>query len=167
MRSVFSSGQHARSLALGGMIAAVYVVLTLFASGFGLASGAIQVRFSEAMCLLPCLTSAAVPGLAVGCLLANLITGCPIWDILFGTLATLLGAIGSRFLRRHPVLRCLPPVLANALIIPPVLIYAYGVPQGFWFLTCTVAIGEILSAGVLGTLLLRLLEKNKQAFRSE
>lgn len=164
MRSKFSSGPQARSVALGGMIAAVYVVLTLVASGFGLASGAIQVRFSEALCLLPCLTPAAVPGLAIGCLLANLVTGSPIWDILFGTLATLLGAIGSRLLRRRSVLRCLPPVLANALIIPPVLIYAYGVPQGFLFLTVTIAIGEILSAGVLGSLLLRLLEKNKKAF---
>ena len=82
-----------REIANGGMIAALYVVLTFVAQAFGLASGAIQVRFSEALCLLPCLMASAVPGLTIGCVLANLLTGCAALDVIFGSLATLIGGI--------------------------------------------------------------------------
>ena len=75
-----------------GLIAALYTVLTLFIGAFGLANGAIQFRVSEALCVLPFFTSAAIPGLTVGCLISNLMTGCLWQDVLFGTLATLLGA---------------------------------------------------------------------------
>ena len=80
-------------VATGGVIAALYVVLTVIANALGLASGAIQVRFSEALTILPVFTPAAIPGLTVGCVLANLITGCAPWDVVFGSLATLIGAL--------------------------------------------------------------------------
>ena len=80
-------------IAQAGAIAAIYVVLTMAINVFNLASGAIQVRISEALCILPYFTSAAIPGLSIGCLLANLLTGAPIWDVIFGTLATLIGTI--------------------------------------------------------------------------
>ena len=83
----------------GGLIAALYVVLTVLAAQFNLASGAIQVRFSEALTILPVFTAPAVPGLAVGCVLANLLTGCAAWDVVFGSLATLIGAVGTRLLK--------------------------------------------------------------------
>ena len=83
------------------MIAAIYVVLTYFISAFNLASGAIQVRISEALTILPYFTPAAIPGLFVGCLLANLLTGAAIYDVIFGSLATLLGAVGTYLLRKH------------------------------------------------------------------
>ena len=79
----------------GGLIAALYVVLTLVSQLFGLASGVIQVRLSESLCMLPCLTSAAVPGLSIGCLIANFIMGSPWQDVVFGTLATVIGAVGT------------------------------------------------------------------------
>ena len=79
-------------LTQGAMIAALYVVLTFIANLAGLASGVIQVRLSEALTILPVFTAAAVPGLAIGCVLANLLTGCAIWDVVFGSLATLIGA---------------------------------------------------------------------------
>ena len=148
-----------KALTRGAVIAALYVVLTLVSAAFGLSSGVIQLRLSEALCVLPFFCAEAVPGLFLGCLIANLVTGAPIWDILFGSLATLLGAAGARLLRRWRFLVPIPTVLANALIIPPVLIFAYGVPDAYLFLVATVSAGEILSCGVLGLLLLTVLKK--------
>lgn len=144
----------ARDLALGGVIAALYVVLTMVSAAFGLASGAIQVRLSEALTVLPALTASAVPGLTVGCLLANLITGCAPWDVVFGTLATLLGAVGTRMLKDKPFLCWIPPVVSNMVIVPLVLMKVYGVPDTFWYLMITVGAGEVIACGVLGLLLL-------------
>ena len=144
-----------RDLAFGGMIAALYVVLTLVSAAFGLASGAIQVRLSEALCLLPCLMPAAVPGLFVGCFVANLVTGCAFWDVIFGSLATLIGAVGTRMLRSRPMLSWIPPVLSNAIIVPIVLLRVYGVPDAWWFLVLTVSAGEIISCCLLGFLVLK------------
>ena len=113
-------------IVLSGVIAAIYIVLTIFINAFNLASGQIQVRISEALCILPVFTPAAVPGLFVGCLLANLLTGASIFDVIFGSLATLIGAIFTYILRKRPIIATLPPVLSNAIIIPLVLRFAYG-----------------------------------------
>lgn len=149
-------------LTQGAMIAALYVVLTFIANLAGLASGVIQVRLSEALTILPVLTAAAVPGLAVGCVLANLLTGCAIWDVVFGSLATLIGAVGTRLLRKKsPVLAVLPPILANVIIVPLVLQRVYGVEDAYWYLAMTVGAGEIISCGILGLLLYSSLKKTK------
>ena len=142
-----------KQLVNGGMIAAIYVVLTVLAAQFNLASGAIQVRFSEALTILPVFTVAAVPGLTIGCLLANLLTGCAAWDVVFGSVATLIGAVGTRLLKNKPLLAWIPPVLSNMAIIPIILIKVYAVPDAWWFLVLTVGAGEVLSCGVLGLLL--------------
>ena len=151
-------------LTQGAMIAALYVVLTFIANLAGLASGVIQVRLSEALTILPVFTAAAVPGLAIGCVLANLLTGCAIWDVVFGSLATLIGAVGTRLLRgQSPVLAVLPPILSNIIIVPLVLQRVYGVEDAYWYLAMTVGAGEIISCGVLGLLLYRSL-KNTEIF---
>ena len=129
------------------------MVLTWVANALGLANGAIQVRFSEALCILPVFTPAAIPGLFVGCLLANILNGCVIWDIIFGSLATLIGAFGTYFLRKTKFVFTLPPVIANAVIVPFVLRYAYGVGDAHWYLVATVAAGEIISVCILGMIL--------------
>ena len=139
------------------VIAAIYVVLTLIAAGFDLANGMIQVRFSEALTVLPYFTPAAIPGLTIGCLISNIATGCMLPDVIFGTLATLIGAIGSWFLRRNKILVTLPPVISNALIIPLVLTYAYKIPGGIPLQMLTVGAGEIISCVVIGSILLRAL----------
>ena len=144
---------NTREIAFGGMIAALYVVLTFVAQAFGLASGAIQVRFSEALCLLPCLTPAAVPGLTVGCILANLLTGCAPWDVVFGSLATLIGAIGTRMMKNQPLLSWIPPVLSNTIIVPIVLMKVYGVDTAWPLLTFQIFAGEMISVCLLGLLL--------------
>lgn len=141
------------------VIAAIYVVLTLAVNAFDLANGAIQVRISEALTILPFFTPAAIPGLFVGCLLSNFLTGAPIWDVIFGSLPTLLGAAGTYMLRRQKWLAPVPPIIANILIIPPVLHFAYGLPGGIPFFMLTIGIGEIISCGILGMLLLFLLQK--------
>ena len=150
-----------KTLTIGGAIAALYVVLTLVANAFGLASGAIQVRLSEALTILPCFTAAAIPGLTVGCVLANLITGCALWDVVFGSLATLIGAAGTYLLRKKPKLAWIPPVLSNAIIVPIVLQKVYGVPDSFWYLMLTVGAGEVIACGILGLLLYKALSKTK------
>ena len=148
--------QKARILyvAQAGLIAALYTVLTVFVGALGLASGAVQLRLSEALCVLPFFTPAAIPGLTVGCLISNLVTGCLWQDVLFGTLATLIGAWGARCLRRVTWLVPLPTVVANTVIVPLVLAYAYRLEAGLPYLMLTVGPGEVLSAYVLGMVLL-------------
>ena len=149
-----------RYLVQAAMIAAVYVVLTYLVNALGWASGAVQLRLSEALTVLPFFVSSAVPGLWIGCMLANLLTGSALWDVVFGSLATLLGALGTRALRhRSPYLACVPPILANTLIIPFILRLVYGdaTPMGFLFLT--VGLGEVLSCGLCGTALLFVLRR--------
>ena len=148
-------------LTQSGVIAALYVVLTLVSKAMGLDSGQIQLRLSEALCILPVFLPAAVPGLTVGCLLANILCGNLFWDVLFGTLATLIGAVGTRLLRKRPLLALLPPIAANTLIVPFVLAYAYGLPGGVPLFMLTVGLGEVLSCGVLGRILWSVLDKHK------
>ena len=157
------------------IIAALYVVLTLIANSLGLANGPIQVRFSEALCVLPYFTFAAVPGLYVGCFIVNILTGAAIWDVIFGSLATLIGAIGTYLLRKNRVLLTLPPVIANMVIIPLVICFGYGIDWRFDdinlaypYFVVTVGIGEAISVCVLGSILLKLLLPYKSVlFRDE
>ena len=144
------------------MIAALYVVLTWVANTLGLANGVIQVRFSEALCVLPVFTTAAIPGLFVGCLISNIINGCVIWDIVFGSIATLLGAVGTYYLRKTKFIFTLPPVIANMAIVPFVLQYAYKVEDAYWFLVVTVGVGEVISVCIIGFILKKVLDKNKR-----
>lgn len=148
------------------MIAAIYVVLTMLVSAFSLASGAIQIRLSEVLTVLPYFTPAAVPGLGIGCLLANLLTGAPIYDVVFGSFATVLGACGTYFLRRHRFLCTLAPVAANMLVIPFVLRYGYGLVMELGgrdvsipFYMLTIGAGEVICCCVLGRILINALSK--------
>lgn len=140
------------SLVCSAAIAAIYVVLTMLVAP--IAFGPIQFRISEALTILPFFTPVAIPGLFVGCLLSNILGGAVIWDVIFGSLATLIGAVGTYLLRKHRKLACLPPILSNTLIIPWVLRYAYGEASLIPYLMLTVGIGEVLAVGVLGNILL-------------
>ena len=151
--------QRIKLICQGGIIAALYLALTLLANALGLANYAVQVRFSESLTILPYFTPAAVPGLFVGCLLSNILTGCALPDIIFGSLATLIGAVAT-YMRRNKSkwLAPLPAIVSNAIIVPFVLLYAYGI-EPLWFSFVTVTAGEIISCGVLGMLLLNALRK--------
>lgn len=146
-------------LAYGAAIAAIYVVLTMVFAPISF--GPVQFRIAEVLCILPFFTPAAVPGLFVGCLLSNLLCGAAPLDVVFGSLATLIGALGSYAVRKNRWMVCLPPILANILIIPWVLRYAYGSEAMIYFAMVTVGIGEILAIGVLGNVLLSALDRYK------
>ncbi|MCR4782172.1 MAG: QueT transporter family protein [Lachnospiraceae bacterium] len=150
-------------LTQGAMIAALYVVLTVFIAAFNLASGAIQVRISEALTILPIFTPAAIPGLFIGCVISNIVIGGAIWDIIFGSLTTLIAAYCTYLLRKTKVLYMVPPVLFNAIIIPFVLIFAYHMKDAYWFLFATVGAGELISVFIFGFILKKVLDpiKNK------
>lgn len=145
-------------LTQAAMIAAVYVVLTLVFAPVSF--GEIQIRIAEVLTVLPIFTPAAIPGLFVGCLIGNITGGALLPDILFGSLATLAGALGTWKLRKAPrLLALLPPVLSNVCIVPFLLRYAYGVVLPVPFLMLTVGIGEVISCLVLGNLMASILEK--------
>ena len=148
------------------VIAALYTALTLLSYAFGLDKGAIQLRLSEALAVLPAVSGAAVPGLFVGCFLSSLICGGHPLDIIFGSLVTLFAAVVCRMMRG--VLRyklgalfvTLPNILFNAFLIPILLIFVYGVPDAYMYLVLTVGIGEAITTGVLGLFLLWAIRRN-------
>ena len=143
----------------GALIAALYVAFSFIAYSFGLSGNAVvQMRLSEMLTVLPAFMPAAIPGLAIGCLLSNLLTGCAVWDVIFGTLATLLGAIGTFLLRKNKWLAPLPPILANTMILPPVLATVYGGATIPVFIL-TVGLGEIVCCGILGEILVFFMKK--------
>lgn len=151
-----------RFITYSSIIAALYVILTGLSAVLHLASGPIQIRLAEALTILPVFTPAAIPGLFIGCILANFLTGSLVWDIVFGSVATLLGAVGTYLLRKKSkYLAVIPPILSNMLIVPAVLQYVYGEEQMYWILMLTVGAGEILSAGICGLLLHKTLTKSK------
>ena len=147
-------------LTQGAMIAAIYVVLTyIFAP---ISFGEIQVRIAEALTILPVFTPAAVPGLFVGCLIGNILGGAALPDIIFGSIATLIGAIFTRLLKdANPFLAPVPPIVSNTLIVPFVLRYAYFIELPIPFMMLTVGIGEVLSCGVLGMIVYFVLNRYK------
>ena len=148
-------------LTQAAMIAALYVVLTLLANMLGLANYAVQVRFSEALTVLPFFTPAAIPGLWAGCVLSNLLTGCMPLDVVFGSFATLLGALGTYALRKYKWAAPIPPIVANTLIVPFILAYVYQFEGSVPYFMLTVGAGEVISCGVLGMILLGILNKYK------
>lgn len=157
-----------RFLVRSAMLAALYVALTLLSAMLGMSSGAVQVRLSEALCVLPVFTTAAIPGITVGCFLANLLTGGTIWDLTIGVLATLFGLIAARLLHRHKYLAALPTILSNAFLIPWVLILAGflpNTPSTYWITVGTVGLGEVIGCGGLGALLLRYLDTHPKTAR--
>ena len=134
------------------MIAAIYVALTVIFAPFGF--GEIQIRISEALTILPSFTPAAIPGLFIGCIIGNFIGGAILPDIIFGSLATLIGAVFTYLLRKkHKYLAPLPPIISNTIIIPLILSFAYGIPIAIPVMMLTVGIGEVISCGVLGMIL--------------
>lgn len=147
-------------LTQAALIAAIYVVLCIVFEP--MSYGGIQARIAEALVILPYFTPAAIPGLFIGCLLSNLIGGCILLDVVFGSLATLIGAIGTWYLRKHKVLLLLPPIIANIIIVPFVLRFGYGEPLPIPVLMLTVGIGEIFAVGVLGSIFLRVLDRYKR-----
>ncbi|NLT47861.1 MAG: QueT transporter family protein [Clostridiales bacterium] len=153
----------AKYLVHGAAIAAVYTALTLLL--MPLSYGVMQIRISEALTVLPALTPAAIPGLFLGCFIANMLGPNGMIDMVLGSSATLLAAITSYKLRSRPLLVPLPPVLANGLIIGPMLYYVYAVPVPLWACILWVALGEAIACYGIGLPLLKYMSKRKSIFR--
>ena len=153
-------------LAQSGAIAAIYVVLTLVFAPISF--GSVQLRVAEALTILPLFTSAAIPGLFIGCLIANILGGGVVLDVIFGSLATLIGAALRYVLRKNRWLVPIPTVVANTVIVPLVLRYGYGVDMPILLLAVYIAAGEVAGSYVLGELLGAILMKHrKQIFQEE
>ena len=140
------------------MIGGIYVGLTYFFAPFSF--GEVQIRIAEALTILPVFTPAAIPGLFIGCLIGNILGGAILPDIIFGSLATLIGAVFTYMLRdQNKLLAVLPPIISNTIIVPFVLKLGYGVNLPIPFMMLTVGIGEIIGCGVLGLVLYTALSK--------
>ncbi len=161
--------QKIRYIARAALVAALYVALTHLSNALGLASGAIQVRLSEALCVLPFFMPSAMPGLFVGCIIANLTTGAVVWDILFGSLATLIGAFFASKLKNKYLIP-IPTVIANTVIVPLIVLLCYT-DKSLWtiptylFGVAGVFAGEIISAYIFGIILFSALNKHKNIFK--
>jgi len=159
-----------KQLAVAGIIAAIYTVMSLLSSVFGIAYGPIQCRFSEALTVLPFFLPEAIPGLFIGCIVSNLMSTVGPLDLIFGSLATLLAALWTARMRNR-WLAPLPPVLCNAVMIGAMIAwYEVGFTEAFWgmfaFNALTVGIGQILACYGLGLLLMRALSR-VPAFRNK
>ena len=147
-------------LTRAALIAALYVILTFLSQIFGLASGVIQFRLSEGLTFMPLLYKESIWGLTIGCLIANILTGCAAWDVIFGSVATLLGALGTYYIgRKVPILGPIFPIASNMIIVPFVLQMVYGAEESYWFLMATVGLGEIVCCGLLGWNLYKVFKK--------
>ena len=154
-----NSKKIVRKTAIAASIAALYVVLTGLSALVGLDKNAIQFRLSEMLTVLPYFCAEAIPGLFIGCALSSFLFGAIPYDIIFGSLATLVAAVATYILgkvfRKHKWLAPIPPIVANALVIPFVLKYAYQAEGTVPFFMLTVFIGEFVTCGILGYILLR------------
>ena len=147
------------------VIAAIYVVLTVVFAPISFNVG--QVRISEMLTILPLFTPAAIPGLFIGCILGNLLGGAIVLDVVFGSLATLIGAVGGYLLRKNRWLVPIPSIISNAVIVPFVLKYGYGLDMPIWVMALYIAAGEIISCYILGEILATVLQKNRNIFRKQ
>lgn len=154
-------------------IAAIYAVLTLIGAAFGLSYGGIQFRFSEALCVLPLFSASAVPGLTVGCVIANIMSSVNPIDTVIGSFATLLAAVCTRKCRNitvkgFPLLSLFFPVLFNALFVGAEIAF-FTTPDaflaGFSLNALTVGIGEAAVMYTLGAALVTFIRKNKRLGR--
>ena len=154
------TNQSVRKIAQGAVIAALYVVLTIIFAPISF--GAVQVRIAEIMTIMPLFTPAAIPGLFLGCVLANLLGGAIIWDVIFGSVATLIGAALGYMLRKNRWLVPIPAIVSNTIIVPLVLRYGYAIDMPLYLMAIYIALGEIVGCYLLGELFASILLKHRK-----
>ncbi len=146
------------------VIAALYAGLTITEQfTVGMTKDIIQVRLSDALLILPVFTPAAIPGLFAGCLISNYVIGCHPYDVIFGSVATLIGAIGTYLVRKHKFMAPVPPIIINMIVIPILFAYVYGYENPFWYFVVAIGVGELIACGVLGIALMLGLEDHKDS----
>ena len=155
-------------LTQAAVIAALYVVLCQIFAPISFKN--VQVRIAECLTILPAFTPAAIPGLFIGCVIGNLLGGAIPLDVVCGSIATLIGALGTwwigKLVLKNPAAKAtkfslpLPPIIANTIIVPLVLYYGYLITVPIPVQMLTVGLGEVLGCGVIGMVLYFALEKN-------
>lgn len=153
-----------RCLTQAGLIAAVYTALCLLLQPISFGFGGVQLRVAEALTLLPTLMPAAIPGLAVGCLLSNILGGAALLDVAVGTLTTLAAALLTRRLREKLLLAAAPPVLLNALTVGALLKYVYGVNLPLLLCMASVGAGQLVACYGLGIPMLKALKRTSKKY---
>ena len=149
-------------IVMGAAIAAIYATLTLVLQPISFS--VYQVRVSEALSILPYFTSSAVPGLFIGCLIANLLGGAVIWDVVFGSIATLIAAAIAYFMKKHNVSKFLiplPSVIANTIIIGLLMRYVYNFDMSLLLCMLSIFVGQAIACYVVGIPLMLAIEKIK------
>ena len=165
--------RNVKKIVLSGLIAAMYVVLTLLQNTLfpGTASAAVQFRASEALCVLAVFTPAAIPGLTVGCIISNIFAGLGAIDLVVGPLASFLAALGMYLLRNQrtlklPILSLLCPAVSNGLLVGAEIALFFSEGQAFWAVfwmnAGLVAVGELAVLFTLGVFLFLAVEKNSK-----
>ncbi len=152
-----TKNSKAAYVARAGIIAALYATICIVLQAISF--GPIQVRVANALMILPYFTVAAIPGLYIGCLIANAIGGGILIDVIAGSFITLFGAIGARMLRKTPWLMPLPTVILNILIVPLILKYGYGVPLPLPLSMLYIGVGAVIACIGLGMSLFYTLKK--------
>ena len=153
--------KRTKNIAFSAIIASLYVILTGISALFGLDKGLIQLRLSEMLCVLPFLTQSGIYGVFFGCLLSGILFGAMPLDTVFGSLTTLSAAVITYYMpKTKPYLAPLPPILLNTLVIPFILKYVYGIGHALPVFALTVFIGEMITCGIFGALMLKALPKS-------
>ncbi len=160
-----SNKKTARFITWSAVIAAIYVVLTVVFAPISFNVG--QIRIAEMLTILPLFTPAAIPGLFIGCILGNLLGGAIVLDIVFGSIATLIGAVGGYLLRKNRWLVPIPAVVSNGIIVPIILKYGYGFDMPLALMMLYVTAGEIVGCYILGEILASILIKQDRIFKTE
>jgi len=152
---------NTRKLTQASIIAGLYIALTMICQALGLASQPIQIRISEALCVLPAFYASSIPGLFVGCLLSNVLCGGTVVDIIFGSLTTLIAALITYALSKYPYLASIPPIILNALVIPAVLMSYTDITGTYFYFFVCIFLGELISCGIFGTILVHSIKTKK------
>ena len=152
-----------KKIVYGAMIGALYAALTLLLAP--ISYGPVQFRISEMLTILPMFTPYAIPGLTVGCVVANLLGGFGLVDVLFGSAATLIGGLGTYYFRNKPVLAMLSPVVSNGIIVGSMLYCVVPDSPALLLNVVTVGIGELVICFGCGSLLIHMLKKHPSLFR--
>ena len=159
--------RNTKVLTQAALVAAVYTALCMLLHPISFGFGGVELRVSEALTLLPVMMPAAVPGLFIGCLMANLLGGATMLDVVFGSLTTLVAAVLTRKHRDRPVIAAAWPVILNALVIGMLLKFAYGLAMPLWLCMLSIGAGQAVACYAIGLPLMRMMRRVPERFFCE
>lgn len=145
---------NTKLIAKQALIACIYTLLSLVTAPISFSI--FQIRLSESLCVLPIFGFSNIWGITIGCALTNFLMFGNIIDVIFGTFATFIGAIGTHYFRKNYILAVACPILSNAIILPIVFKYAYGLDKAIWFFFIQTFVSQIIAIGLIGKIVVKL-----------